>query len=139
MPLESLIRNPLRASQVLDFTRILSPPYAPTDIDGLVEWKDKAYVIIECKHGDKEMSLGQKIAIERMTKDFSKAGKRAVAIVVEHNVDNIQESVMVGSQLVREVYYDSQGRWRKPSHEMTAREAINDFIQYVEDENGNIR
>ena len=79
-----------------------------------------------------------KIAIERMTKDFSKAGKRAVAIVVEHNVDNIQESVRVGNQLVREVYYDSQERWRKPSHEMTAREAINDFIQYVEDKNGNI-
>ena len=137
MPLESLIKNPLRASQVLDFTGILPPPYAPTDIDGLVEWKDKAYVIIECKHGGKDMSLGQKIAIERMTKDFSKAGKRAVAIVVEHNVDNIQQSVMVGNQLVREVYYDSQGRWRKPSHEMTAREAINDFIQYVEEKNGN--
>lgn len=139
MPLESLIRNPLRASQVLDFTGILPPPLAPTDIDGLVEWKDKAYVIIECKHGDKGMSLGQKIAIERMTKDFNKAGKRAVAIVVEHNVDDIQQSVKVGNQLVREVYYDSQGRWRKPSHEMTAREAINDFIQYVEDKNGDIR
>lgn len=136
--MESLIRHPARASQVLDFTGILPPPYAPTDIDGLVEWKNKAYVIIECKHGNKDMSLGQKIAIERMTNDFSKAGKRAVAIVVEHDVDNIQQSVMVGNQLVREVFYDSQGRWRKPSHEMTAREAINDFIQYVEDKNGNI-
>ena len=136
--MESLIRNPARASQVLDFTGILPPPYAPTDIDGLVEWKNKAYVIIECKYKDKDMSLGQKIAIERMTKDFNKAGKRVVAIVVEHNVDDIQESVRVGNQLVREVYYDSQGRWRKPSHEMTAREAINDFIQYVEDKDGNI-
>ena len=56
--MDSLIRNPARASQVLDFTGILPPPYAPTDIDGLVEWKNKAYVIIECKHGDKDMSLG---------------------------------------------------------------------------------
>ena len=136
--MESLIRNPLRASQVLDFTGILPPPLAPTDIDGLVEWKDKAYVIIECKHGDKEMSLGQKIAIERMTKDFSKAGKRAVAIVVEHNVDNIQQSVMVGDQVVRQVYYDNQKEWREPNYIVTAKEAINNFIKYVEDNNGNI-
>jgi beta-xylosidase len=136
--MESLIRNPLRASQVLDFTGILPPPLAPTDIDGLVEWKDKAYVIIECKHGGKDMSLGQKIAIERMTNDFSKAGKRAVAIVVEHDVDSIQQSVMVGDQVVRQVYYDNQKEWRKPNYIVTAKEAINNFIKYVEDKNGNI-
>ena len=136
--MESLIRNPARASQVLDFTGILNPPYAPTDIDGLVEWKNKAYVIIECKHGDKDMSLGQKIAIERMTNDFSKAGKRAVAIVVEHNVDDIQQSVMVGDQVVRQVYYDNQKEWRKPNYIVTAKEAINNFIKYVEDKTGNI-
>ena len=136
--MDSLIRNPLRASQVLDFTGILPPPLAPTDIDGLVEWKDKAYVIIECKHGDKDMSVGQKIAIERMTKDFSKAGKRAVAIVVEHDVDNIQQSVMVGDQVVRQVYYDNQKEWREPNYIVTAKEAINNFIKYVEDKNGNI-
>ena len=136
--MESLIRNPARASQVLDFTGILPLPYAPTDIDGLVEWKNKAYVIIECKYKDKDMSLGQKIAIERMTKDFNKAGKRVVAIVVEHNVDNIQQSVMVGDQIVRQVYYDNQKQWREPNHIVTAKEAINNFIKYVEDKNGNI-
>lgn len=107
-------------------------PYAPTDIDGLVEWKNKAYVIIECKHGDKDMSLGQKIAIERMTNDLSKAGKRTVALVVEHDVNNIQQSVMVGDQIVRQVYYDNQKEWREPNYIMTAKEAINNFIQYVE-------
>jgi beta-xylosidase len=135
--MDSLIKNPLRASQVLDFTGILKPPCAPTDIDGLVEWKDKAYVIIECKHGDKDMSLGQKMAIERMTKDFSKAGKRAVAIVVEHNIDNVQQSVMVGEQIVRQVYYDNQKEWREPNYIVTAKEAINNFIKYVEGQNGN--
>jgi beta-xylosidase len=136
--MESLIRNPARASQVLDFTGILPKPYAPTDIDGLVEWKNKAYVIIECKHGDKDMSLGQKIAIERMTKDFNKAGKRAVAIVVEHDVDNIQQSVIVGDQIVRQVYYDNQREWREPNYIVTAKEAINNFIKYVEGNNGNV-
>lgn len=131
--MESLIRHPKRASQVLDFTGLLPTPYAPTDIDGLVEWKDKAYVIIECKYGEKKMSIGQKIAIERMVKDFKKAGKRAVAIVVEHDVDNMQQSVMVKDQIVRQVYYDNQQQWRNPNYIVTAQEAINNFIKYVEE------
>ena len=131
--MDSLIKNPARASQILDFTGLLPPPYAPTDIDGLIEWKNRAYVIIECKHGSKDMSVGQRIAIERMVKDFKKAGKRAVAIVIEHNIDNIQQSVLVKDQIVREVYYDNQLQWREPNYMGTAQEAINNFIKYVEE------
>ena len=68
--MENLIKHPERASQVLEFSGILEPPYAPTDIDGLIEWKNKAYIIIECKYKEKQMSKGQQIAIERMINDF---------------------------------------------------------------------
>lgn len=130
--MENLIKHPQRASQVLDFAGILDPPYAPTDIDGLIEWKNKAYIIIECKYREKEMSKGQQIAIERMVNDFQKAGKRALAIVVEHDQENIQRSVMVANQLVRQVYFDTQKKWREPNYMCTVREVVNDFIKYIE-------
>lgn len=136
--MEKLIKHPHRASQVLDFGGMLEPPYAPTDIDGLIEWKDKAYIIIECKYKQKEMSKGQQIAIERMINDFVKAGKRALAIVVEHDEDNIERSVMVADQLVRQVYFDTQRKWREPNYICTAREVVNDFIKYVEGGNKNV-
>lgn len=129
-----LIKHPERASQVLDFGGILPKPYAPTDIDGLIEWKNKAYIILECKYKNKEMSMGQRIAIERMINDFTKVGKRALAIVIEHDQENIQKSVMVGEQLVRQVYFDTQKKWREPNYICTAKEVINNFIKYIEGE-----
>lgn len=67
-----------------------------------------------------------------MVNDFQKAGKRALAIVVEHDQENIQRSVMVANQLVRQVYFDTQKKWREPNYICTVREVVNDFIKYIE-------
>lgn len=130
--MKDLIKNPYRASQINDFKGICVGDVSPTDIDGIIEWKNKAYIIIEIKYGNKELPVGQRVAIERMVKDFYRAGKRAVAIVVEHDIWDTQRSVYVGRHPVRSVYYDTEQKWRKPSSRCTAKRFIRDYIEFVE-------
>lgn len=131
--MKSIVRNPERASQVLDFTGMLDMgTLYPTDIDGLIEWRDKAYLIFECKYRDAKMPIGQKIALERMVKDFHKAGKRACAIQISHDISDSQESVLVDKCLVRQLYLDVEGRWRRPRRPITAGEFSREFIKWAE-------
>lgn len=130
--MNALIKNPYRASQVLDFAGILDNGMAPTDIDGLIEYKNSAYIIIEVKYRDKKMTKGQQIAIERMVQDFFKSGKRAVAILAEHSVANTQESVHVGGLRVRSIYYDAEQKWRMPKYRCNVTEFVNRYLGWIE-------
>lgn len=85
--MSSKILNPDRMKQLIDFRGLeLDGGIYPTDIDGLIEYHDNEYIIIEVKHGKAKVPVGQRVAMQRMVEDFTKIGKRAVAIVCEHNV-----------------------------------------------------
>ena len=127
-----LIHNPYRASQVLDYAGMLTAPLSPTDIDGLIEWQNRAYIIIEVKHAHAPMKKGQRLALERMVKDFHKAGKSAVAIVVEHYVKDTQKSVFVASKKVRSVYFGEEQKWRSPQNQVTAGEFVRGYIKWLD-------
>ena len=80
--MDSKIRNPYRMRQLIDFTGLeLEGGIYPTDIDGLIEYHDQEYILIEVKYGKTKVPFGQRLAIERMVDDFTKIGKPAVAIV----------------------------------------------------------
>ena len=52
MPMDSKIRNPYRMRQLIDFTGLeLEGGIYPTDIDGLIEYHDQEYILIEVKYG----------------------------------------------------------------------------------------
>ena len=85
--MQSRINNPDRMKQLIDFKGLEVDGYIyPTDIDGLLEYKDSEYIIFEVKYGNAEVPFGQKLAIQRMVDDFTKIGKQAVAFVCEHTV-----------------------------------------------------
>ena len=68
--------------QLIDFQGLAVDEYIyPTDIDGLIEYKDSEYIIFEVKYGDAEVPFGQKLALQRMVDDFTKTGKQAVVLV----------------------------------------------------------
>ena len=48
-----------------------------TDIDGLIEYHDSEYILLEVKHKDARVPYGQRLAIQRMVDDFTKAGTSA--------------------------------------------------------------
>lgn len=117
--------------QLIDFKGLEVDGYIyPTDIDGLIEYKDSEYILFEVKYGSAEVPLGQKLAIQRMVDDFTKVGKQAVAFVCEHTVRDANKPVVAAWCKVREIYYGKEKQWRAPDNEITVREAVDSFQRY---------
>lgn len=137
MPMDSKIRNPYRMRQLIDFTGLeLEGGIYPTDIDGLIEYHDQEYILIEVKYGKAKVPFGQRLAIERMVDDFTKIGKPAVAIVCEHTVKDAGKHVVAAACKVREIYYGGEHRWRKTEKQMTVREFVDNFQLFLTEKEG---
>ena len=129
--MKSKILNPSRMKQLIDFAGLeLDGGIYPTDIDGLIEYHNSEYILIEVKHNKARLPIGQRIAMQRMVDDFTKAGKQAVAIVCEHNIDDTKQAVILSMCRVRELYYGAEHRWRPPDKRITVREAIDNFLRF---------
>lgn len=130
--MESRIHNPHKAKQLIDFMgcQVGSDNMYPTDIDALIEYKDKEYIIFEVKFGDTPVPLGQKLALQRMVDDFTKVGKQAIVFVCEHTVRDAEKPIIMARCRVREIYYGDEKQWRAPEKTMTVREALSSFLRY---------
>lgn len=127
------IRNVERKQQINNFKDIRYGNITPTDIDGIIEYKDKAYIIFEIKYGNTKLPYGQRLAIQRLVVDIGKANKKVLAIIAEHHVDNTQQQVDASSCDVREVLLSTEREWREPNHAMKLRECIDLFITKIVD------
>ena len=124
----SRIKNPYYAKQLIDFQGLeLDGGIYPTDIDALIEYHDSEYILLEVKFKKTKIPYGQRLAIQRMVDDFTKAGKRSVALVAEHYDSDPRKPVIAANCMVRELYYGEECRWRAPTHELTVRQAVDDF------------
>ena len=122
------IYNPKKARQLLLFEDISKDGVGMTDIDGLIEYKDRALILFEVKYRGKEVPVGQRLVLERMVNNASKAGKLAIAVVAEHEVEDPDKPVMMRTCNVREIYYGLEKAWRKPRRELTAGEITDTII-----------
>ena len=107
-----------------------------TDIDGLMEYHDRAIIIYEVKSVGAEVPYGQRLALERIVNDCFKAGKIALAAVLEHTVYDTTKPVYVRDCAVREIYYGQEKRWRKPKTAMSGKQltdAVIDITKSVYD------
>lgn len=110
---ESRFHNREIAKQLIDFSGLKIDGYIyPTDIDGIIEYKDSLYIIFEIKFKNSLVPTGQKIALERMVKDFKKAGKEAIVFVCNHYTVNIDKDVKAELCPVREFYYSGFLDWK---------------------------
>lgn len=124
----SRIKNSYYAKQLIDFQGLeLDGGIYPTDIDALIEYHDTEYILLEVKFEKAKVPYGQRLAIQRMVDDFTKAGKRAIALVAEHCDSDPRKPVIAANCRVRELYYGQECQWRAPTHELTVREAVDDF------------
>lgn len=123
------IEHTARAQQINDFSGLLFGKITPTDIDGLIEYKDKAYVFIEVKYNGKDLPYGQRLAIKRLVDDTSAQGKQAIALIVNHEVGDTNRPVPVAECIVRELYHGKEKLWRPPKIPMTTREIIDGFLK----------
>ena len=128
----SRIRNPQRAKQLIDFKGLsIDGNIYPTDIDGLIEYHDSEYIIFEIKYDDAKMPRGQRLALERMARALTEAGKQAVVFVCEHKVKDKERPVIAANCDVREMYYGCKGVWEQPDKKLKADEAVTRFHEYA--------
>lgn len=120
-----------RARQVITYDGMTFNKISPTDVDGLIEYRGKAYIVYEVKYDGAEMSQGQKLALTRMADDFKSAGKEAVLLICEHH-NSAQTDVLLADTVVRELYYN--GKFHRPQAKRTAKEWTDRFIRHVEGE-----
>jgi len=125
------IRFPERKQQINDFSNIIYGKITPTDIDGLIEYKNKAYIFFEIKYNNTPICFGQKLALERLVKDLS-IKKDTIAIIADHYVSDTNSSVKVEECIVREIF-GKKGIWECPKYK-TVKETIDNFIKYIDSE-----
>jgi len=121
-----------RARQLNSFKDLTFGKITPTDIDGLIEYKDKAYIFIEVKYKDKDLPFGQRLALERLIRDTPKH-KKSISIVCEHCVEDTEIQVNVANCKVRELYLYNELKWRPPNELITVKELVDLFINVMVD------
>lgn len=126
--MESLVKHRERAKQIIDFTGLQWDTITPTDIDGLIEYKNKAMVFMEFKYNDAQMPKGQELALQRLADDSQKVGKEATVLECIHFVGDCNDDVIAPDAIVRRIYY--KGKWYDDG-KSTVKDKIDSFISYV--------
>lgn len=98
-----------RASQLRDYRGLRFGNITPTDIDGFIEYHNKAYVLYELKLENAEVPYGQRLALERLTNDLEKVGKPTLCIIASHDVHDCSKDIDVANASVIE--YRLKGKW----------------------------
>ena len=124
-----LVQHRDRMKQLICFDGLDFGNITPMDIDGCIEYHDKAVILLEYKLKGCTMPAGQKLCLERLVNDVDKAGKVACALLVEHEVYNADEDVVAGDGIVKMIYW--KGRWHR-SDGSTVSEYLERFIEYVD-------
>ena len=123
------IRNRQCAAQLKDFSGLRFGKITPTDIDGFVDFQNKAFVIFEVKHGSTPMPYGQRLGYERLADACEKAGIRTLVIVAHHEVHAPQD---IDVSALRVTQVRLQGRWKEPNVPHTVRTAFEAFLKWID-------
>lgn len=123
------IHSPDRARQLRDFSGLRFGNITPTDIDGLIEYHDKAYILIETKLKGNQLEIGQRLALERITDTLGRV-KRSICLIAEHEHYDVKENINVANSIIVEIRYNN--KWQYPKELITTFEQIARFINYIE-------
>lgn len=122
---KGIILNRERARQIRDFSGMLYGSITPTDIDGLIEYRNKCYVLFEEKYKDAALPRGQELALERMCDDLGKI-KPALLIVANHEAEPEKDIDVAGSLVVKFRY---NGSWHFIVGKVTTKDLTTRFIE----------
>lgn len=117
-----------RGRQLLRFDGFQYGNMTPTDIDAVIEYRSRIWVLFEAKLAGKAVPDGQRKALERWIADARRAGKHGMALVVEHHVADAKEDILLTDCVVRELYTTESLKWRPPRRVVTAKEATDAYI-----------
>tara|TARA_R100000278_G_scaffold121538_1_gene105740 strand:+ start:1777 stop:2178 length:402 start_codon:yes stop_codon:yes gene_type:complete len=108
--LEDLIKYRKRFNQPIVFNGLQDGVISPTDIDFVFEVDNKFLLIGECKVEGKDLTIGQKLVLQRLVDNWTAAGKLAIAYYVTHNF-HPNDDVVLSECDVHSVY--TSGQWQR--------------------------
>jgi hypothetical protein len=123
------INNVKRKQQIINFSGLLYGKITPTDLDGLIEYKNIGYIFIEIKYSNAELPFGQKLAIERLVKDTN-INKKSIGIIAEHYIEDTSNQINASDCVVRKIF-DWKYQWRMPKYN-NLKKTIDSFIKYID-------
>lgn len=121
------IRNRDARQQIIDYSGLRYNNITPTDVDGMIEYKGKAFIFYEFKFGDAPMPLGQKIALTRVVDAIQKGGTPAILILGSHN-NQATEDIDATNAIVRSIYWN--GSWGSGCGR-TVKDVTDGFLKYI--------
>ena len=130
MQIKGEINNRERAQQQRDYSGLLLGNITPTDIDGIIEYKNKGYIILELKHGDAKLPFGQRLALERLTDDLQRSGKPTICIIASHETNNTNIDIDVANSHMQEVRFKSL--WHLDSKGELVVYVVERFVKYLD-------
>jgi hypothetical protein len=123
-----------RAKQLNSFSGMIRRRnITPTDIDGIIDYNGKAFVILEGKYGDAELPKGQKMALENLANTILSANKRVVVIIYRHFIHDTNQEINVSKQIVSDIYF--KRKWDKITVEKNVLEVIEMFENHCDNNN----
>jgi hypothetical protein len=124
------IENRERARKIIDFTGLQYGKITPTDIDGMIDFGNNIFVFIELKYSKAEMPFGQKLAIERLVDCCMSAGKKSIAILAKHDIENPNNDIKCSDCDVVKYYY--KGQWIAPALPYNVKNMIDKFSERMD-------
>lgn len=120
------IYNEEKAKQLNNFSGLRWGSITPTDVDGLLDFGNKLFVLIEVKTEGVDLLPGQRLALERTCDTLHKAGKTSALLIVTHKTP-IDQQVDVASCKVVECRIN--GELRKIKRHVKCKEAIDHLLK----------
>ena len=100
-----LIRNSKQTTQAIDFDGIKTGKIHPSDIDAVLEFDNKALILIEVKRKGNDLPLGQRMLLERIVDKW----EVGIVLKVEHQCYDTDVDIPLKDCIVTGVYY--KGKW----------------------------
>jgi hypothetical protein len=125
MPERGDIKNLARYKQLFSYSGLTRRRnITPTDIDGVLDYNNNAFIFLEAKLINKEVDFGQRKALEGIIKSLHESGRPSCCLVFRHNSSS-NEIIIVDKCIVSEIFY--QGKWKSYSDNRTVLQCVIHF------------
>jgi hypothetical protein len=129
------IKFEARKQQIIDFDNLVyGKNISFTDIDGIMELKNKGRFFFEIKYGDAEVLLGQRLTLQRLVDDAGTAGKEAIAVIANHYIHDTNKRVLASDCIVKEYYHSTKRTWVVTEKDTKVKVYVDKFVEKINGE-----
>lgn len=108
-----IIQNKSRFKQPISFEGMTHNDISPTDIDAIIDYGNKCFILYEVKYEDAPIPCGQAIAFERIVRALRSTGVAAFALHCRHHVSSTDEPIVLADTEVVAFFDNTSPYWRK--------------------------